>query len=207
MATLTPSFRDFLPAWIARQPWYSGAGVPATRPVGFYRLEDPAGSVGLETHLLTDGSAVYQIPMSYRGAPLRELAGDSRADPATALITEAEHSELGTRWIYDAVRDPVWVAAITGLVEGEGRAATRSNDAVGPTAVRGVRCRPWPAGAEPAIELNRVLVAGPRPDGPHVLGAVMGSWHAAGADGPATAGCMGVLRRSVAAAPPPGSEG
>jgi hypothetical protein len=199
MATLTPSFRDFLPAWIARQPWYSGAGVPATRPVGFYRLEDPAGAVGLETHLLSDGSALYQIPMSYRGAPLRELAGDSQADPATALITQAEHSELGTRWIYDAVRDPVWVAAITELVEGEGSAATRSNDAVGPAAVRGVRYQTWPAGAQPAIELNRTLVAGPRPEGPEVLGALMGSWYVARANGPATTGCVAVLRTPVSA--------
>jgi Maltokinase N-terminal cap domain len=47
--TLTPSFRDFLPCWIARQPWYRGGGVPAIRPVGFFRLEDPAGAVGIET--------------------------------------------------------------------------------------------------------------------------------------------------------------
>jgi hypothetical protein len=200
MATMTPSFRDFLPAWIARQPWYRGTGVPAMRAVGFFRLEDPAGAVGLETHLLTDGSEVYQIPMTYRGAPLRQLAGGSQADLATALITEAEHSELGTRWIYDAVRDPVWVAAITDLVEAQGSAATRSNDAVGPATVRGVRYDAWPAGARPAIGLNRVLVAGPRPGGPGVIGAVMGSWHAAGADGPATAGCLAVLRGPVAGA-------
>jgi hypothetical protein len=200
MATLTPSFRDFLPAWMARQPWYSGVGMPATRPVGFYRLEDPAGAVGLETHLLTDGTAVYQIPMSFRGAPLRDLAGGSQADPATALIAEAEHSELGTRWIYDAVCDPVWVAAITDLVEAEGSAATRSNDAVGPATVRGVRYQAWPAGARTAIGLNRVLVASSRPEEPDVVGAVMGSWHAAGAGGPATAGCLAVLRAPVAGA-------
>lgn len=197
---MTPSFRDFLPAWIARQPWYAGAGRPATRPVGFYRLEDPAGAVGLETHLLTDGTAVYQIPMSYRGAPLRELAGDSHADPATALITEAEHSELGTRWIYDAIQDPVWVAAITELVEAEDSPATRSNDVVGPAAIRGLRYPAWTAGARPAIALNRVLVAGSRPEGPDVVGALMGSWHAVGADRPATAGCLAVLRASVSAA-------
>jgi hypothetical protein len=198
MATLTPSFRDFLPAWIARQPWYRGQGAPATRPVGFYRLEDPAGDVGLETHLLTDGTLVYQIPMSYRGEPLRELAGDGRADPAAALLAEAEHSELGTRWIYDATRDPVWVAAITELVEAEASASTRSDQAIGPASVRGIRYPAWPGGG--AIELNRVLMAGQRPEGLDVVGAVMGSWHAAGADGPATAGCLAVLRTPVAAA-------
>jgi hypothetical protein len=200
MATITPAFRDFLPPWIARQPWYSGDGVPSTRPVGFYRLEDPEGAVGLETHLLTDGTAVYQIPMSYRAAPLGELAGASQADPATALITQADHSELGTRWIYDAVHDPVWVAVITELVQAEGSAATRRNELIGPAAVRGVRYREWPAGTQPAIELSRVLVAGPRPARPDVAGAVMGSWHAAGADGPATYGCLAVLRAPVAGA-------
>ncbi len=194
MATITPQFRDFLPPWIARQPWYSGEGVPSTRPVGFYRLEDPAGAVGLETHLLTDGTAVYQIPMSYRGAPLARLAGASQADPATALISQAEHSELGTRWIYDAVHDPVWIAVVTELVLAEGGAATRSSDTVGPALVRGVRYQAWAAGAQPAIELNRMLVAGPPPEGPDVVGAVMGGWHAAGASGPATDGCLAMLR-------------
>jgi hypothetical protein len=198
MATLTPAFRDFLPGWIARQPWYSGTGLPATRPVGFYRLEDPAGVVGLETHLLTDGTAVYQIPMSYRGAPLCELAGGSQTDPATALITEAEHSELGPRWVYDAVCDPVWVAAITRLVEAQGSAATRSNDAIGPADVRGLRYRAWAAADQPTIGLNRVLIAGAQPEGPDVVGAVMGRWHAVGADGPATTGCLAVLRSPVA---------
>ena len=197
MATLTPSFREFLPVWIARQPWYSGVGVPQARPVGFYRLEDPAGEVGLETHLLTDGSAVYQIPMSFRGAPLRELADDDQDDPATALIAEAQHSELGTRSIYDAVRDPVWVAAITELIRAEGSASTRSDQAIGPADVRGLRYPAWPGTG--AIELKRVLVAGPRPEGPNVAGAVMGSWHPAGVDHPATAGCLAVLRARVAA--------
>jgi hypothetical protein len=198
MATLTPSFRDFLPIWIARQPWYRGSGVPQTRPIGFYRLEDPAGAVGLETHLLTDGSAVYQIPMSYRGAPLRKLAGGDQGDPAAALIAEAEHSELGTRWIYDAVRDPVWAAAATALAEAEGSASTRSDGAIGPADIRGLRYPAWPGTG--VIELNRVLIAGPAPEGPGVVGAIMGSWHTAGPGGPATAGCLAVLRAPAGSA-------
>lgn len=34
MPTLTPHFDDFLPGWVARQPWYPGAGTPSLRPVG-----------------------------------------------------------------------------------------------------------------------------------------------------------------------------
>ena len=67
-ATLTPHFREFLPPWVARQPWYRGTGTPSLSPVGYFRFEDPAGEVGIETDLVTDGSALYQIPMTYRGA-------------------------------------------------------------------------------------------------------------------------------------------
>ncbi|SDM58945.1 hypothetical protein SAMN04489726_2394 [Allokutzneria albata] len=92
--TLTPHFREFLPRWVARQRWYRGTGVPELSPVGFFRFEDPAGEVGIETHLVTDGAELYQIPMTYRGEPLAGAAPE-------ALIVTAEHSVLGTRWIYD----------------------------------------------------------------------------------------------------------
>ena len=55
-ATLTPHFRDFLPDWMARQPWYRGSDRPSLQMVGAFRFEDPAGEVGIETHLLTDGA-------------------------------------------------------------------------------------------------------------------------------------------------------
>src|SRR5918993_1981072 len=89
-ATLTPHFRDFLPGWVGRQPWYEGPAPPVRLTlVGAYRLADRDGEVGLETHLIGDGTAVYQVPMSYRGAPL----------PGAALIATATHSVLGDRWI------------------------------------------------------------------------------------------------------------
>ena len=107
MATLTPGFREFLPGWIAGQPWYTGPASPALRPAGFIRYEDPAGEVGMETHLLTDGSTTYQVPLTYRGAAL--------AGGGAALVAEVEHSELGPRWIYDAEADPVWIAEMLRL--------------------------------------------------------------------------------------------
>jgi hypothetical protein len=60
--TLTRSFREFMPQWLARQQWYLGAGVPVLRPVGAFRLEDPDGEAGIETQLVSDGDEIYQIP-------------------------------------------------------------------------------------------------------------------------------------------------
>jgi hypothetical protein len=190
--TLTPSFQDFLPGWIARQPWYPGSAAPALRPVGFFRLEDPAGAVGMETHLLSDGSLLFQIPVTYRGAPLAQLA-DSSSGPA-ALIAEAEHSELGDRWIYDAVRDPVWVDAMIATIATEGTPATRSNASIGPVTGRGVRYRTWPEDVRPVVDLTRILVSGPPEVSGGALGALVGRWHPSGPGQAPVEGCLAVLR-------------
>ncbi|MEV6611453.1 hypothetical protein [Kutzneria sp. NPDC051319] len=118
-ATLTPSFREFLPPWLARQPWHRGDGVPELRPVGFFRFEDPAGEVGIEIHVIEAGGVVYQVPMTYRGAPL----------DGGALIVTAEHSVLGPRWIYQAETDPVWRRELLRLVRENGTAAASRGSA------------------------------------------------------------------------------
>ncbi|MEU0884628.1 hypothetical protein ABZ345_39065 [Lentzea sp. NPDC005914] len=172
-ATLTPSFRDFLPAWVARQPWYEGSGV--LRPVGFFRFEDPAGQVGVETHLLQDGGAVWQVPLTYRPAPL---------DPG-ALVTTAEHSVLGARWIYDAETDPVWSAAILDLVATGGVSDSAARTGFGLAQARGALIRPMTGPV--TIDLDRRVV----PDGlpQDALGVVTGSWQ----DG---AGRFAVIRQT-----------
>jgi hypothetical protein len=158
-ATLTPHFRDFLPAWVARQPWYAGQEAPL-RPVGFFRFEDPAGEVGVETHLLQANGTVYQVPLTYRPAP---LAGG-------VLVTTAEHSVLGTRWIYDAVTDPVWVAAALDLVATNGisEPSGRSLEAPARGELRGT--------VTPGcvIELDRVVRPQPAPE--DVAGLLTCSW-------------------------------
>lgn len=196
-ATLTPHFRDFLPPWLARQPWYLGSGVPAITPVGFFRLEDPDGQVGIETHLVSDGSAVYQVPLTYRGAELDQAAiGGSAA--SAALITTAEHSELGTRWIYDAVFDPAWVAALIRLVETQGHAGTGGRPSLVAQAW-GERGENWAAGIEPVVELARIIAPGPAAAAAGVVGTIMGSWHAHGQAEPPVEGRLAVLRtRSLA---------
>jgi maltokinase-like protein len=182
--TLTPSFREFMPQWLARQDWYLGFGVPALRPVGAFRLEDPDGEVGIETQLMTDGDEIYQIPMTYRGAALAN----------GALIATAEHSELGRRWIYDATTDPVWEAELLRLVQAggtggpSGRGGTQEVEAHGELLVPGIVL----AADTAAIEVSRVLRPGP-PRGQGIAGVVMGSWHPGG-QAEAVTGCLAVVR-------------
>jgi hypothetical protein len=178
-ATLTPHFRDFLPSWVARQPWYPGPDIPSLTPVGYLRLEDPAGAVGIETHLVSDKSRVWQVPMTYRGAAL-DGAG-------AALITTAEHSVLGTRWIYDG--PAVRTNASTGP-SAQGRAApaeARGRLLVSPEAL---------TASAAAIEVSRVLMPGAQPADSAALGLVTGTWHPAGPGTPQAAGLLAVIHRA-----------
>lgn len=114
-ATLTPSKLELLPAWMSRQRWYAAKGSsPRLSKLWSWRLDDPAGEVGIETLLVVDAGGpepvVYQVPLTYRGAP---LAG--RED---ALVGTMEHSVLGRRWVYDGPHDPVYAAQLAQLVMG-----------------------------------------------------------------------------------------
>ncbi|WP_130011918.1 1,4-alpha-glucan branching protein GlgB [Serinicoccus sediminis] len=111
MTPLTPTFEEFLPAWVARQRWFrgkqAGGEAPRLRRVSSIRWEDPYGEVGIEDHIVVDETAggaqeptVYQIPLTYRAEAVPFLAH--------ALVATAEHPELGTRYIYDAAHDPVF---------------------------------------------------------------------------------------------------
>jgi maltokinase-like protein len=102
-ATVDPSKRELMTAWLATRPW--AEGFDPVRTIASYRFDDPAGEVGLEAALLVDDAgALVHVPVSYRAAPL---------DGADAfLVGTTEHSVLGTRWVYDACGDPVWAAAL-----------------------------------------------------------------------------------------------
>jgi len=114
-ASLVPSKLELLTAWLPQQSWYvdTGAAPHLTRAGGF-RLDDPDGEVGIEFFFVTDEAdgigTTYHVPMSYRGAPLR--------DAEDALIGAGQHDALGPRFVYDGVHDPVVLAAIRALVEG-----------------------------------------------------------------------------------------
>lgn len=112
-AQLSPTKPELIAAWLPVAPYGPGP-VAAPEPVGAYRFDDPAGEVGLETHLVrTAGGQLWQVPLTYRSAP---LAG-------ARLVGEMEHSVLGHRYVHDATTDPVYVAQLLATVYGGGREA------------------------------------------------------------------------------------
>jgi hypothetical protein len=131
-ATITPTKAELIAAWAPTRAW----GPSATDPIeviGSYRFDDPEHRVGMETHLVTAGEVVLQVPLTYRDQPL-EGADD-------ALITEMDHSVLGTRWVYDGLRDPRFVVmlaavAMTGQGEAVGMAVYDGRWYIAPSNVR-----------------------------------------------------------------------
>src|SRR3954447_15146229 len=122
-ATISPTKAEAIQRWLPEQPWSVGGDDPVTI-VGSFRFDDPEGSVGLEVHLVRHGDVLLQVPLTYRDSALD--GGDEQ------LVTMMDHSVLGTRWVYDALADPVFtrvLAAVTmtgcgqaiGLVELNGR--------------------------------------------------------------------------------------
>jgi len=114
--TMVPGKLDLLGAWLQQQPWYRATGAPpALTRAGGFRLDDPAGEVGIEFIFVTDGAGTtYHVPLAYRGAPLPQAED--------GLVGTSEHGVLGRRWIYDAAHDPVAVARLLDLVRGEAEA-------------------------------------------------------------------------------------
>ena len=130
--TLTPGKLELLAAWLPTQPWYRGRDTgPELARAGGFRLDDPDGEVGIEFMVVTDGpdGPAYLVPMTYRAAPLPDTAG---------LITTAEHGVLGRRWVYDGPHDPVLVAQLAALVQGEAEPqAQRVSQTPDPTVTTG----------------------------------------------------------------------
>jgi hypothetical protein len=86
-ATLSPTKVELLAAWLPGRSWFPGA----------------------------PGSPTYQVPLTYRGAPLE--GGDDW------LVGTLEHSVLGTRWVYDATGDLVYAEALAqAVLTGSGQA-------------------------------------------------------------------------------------
>ena len=131
-ATVSPTKAELIADWAPTRPW----GPPVADPIdviGSYRFDDPDGRVGMETHLVTAGGALMQVPLTYRDEPL-----DGAED---ALITEMQHSVLGTRWVYDGLRDSRFVimlaaVAMTGQGEALGMAVYDGRWYIAPTNVR-----------------------------------------------------------------------
>jgi hypothetical protein len=116
-AEIVPSKLELLAGWAPGQPWFAGDKAAELTTVAAFRLDDPAGEVGIETLLVQAGDGpVLQVPLTYRGAPL--VGGEAW------LVGTMLHSVLGERWVYDATGDPVYLAetaatALTGGVQAE----------------------------------------------------------------------------------------
>ncbi|SNR29561.1 maltokinase N-terminal cap-like domain-containing protein [Blastococcus mobilis] len=121
--TMTPTKLELLADWLPRQPWCRHAGrPPQLSRAGGFRLDDPAGEVGIEFAFVTDGTSgdetTYHAAMTYRGRPL--------AEAEQGLIGTSEHGVLGRRWIYDAAHDPVAVTQLLAFLCGAAEAQHQS---------------------------------------------------------------------------------
>lgn len=151
--TMAPTKLELLTGWLPLQSWYLGDGSPLLARAGGFRLDDPAGAVGIEFMIVRDDGGAepvfYLVPMTYRGEP--------RPEGRTALIGTSEHGVLGKRWIYDGVQDPVLQAQLAALVRGTvvAQAQTESHT-TDPTVEVSVSTSAAPT-------LRRVLRAGDEP--------------------------------------------
>ncbi|HEV7186563.1 MAG TPA: 1,4-alpha-glucan branching protein [Blastococcus sp.] len=177
--TMAPTKLELLTGWLPKQPWYLGTGgPPQLRRAGGFRLDDPAGEVGIEFMVVGDGAEnSYLVPMTYRGAPL------PGADDA--LIGTSEHGILGTRWVYDAEHDPVALTQLLEFVAGRVEAQHQSRSDTPDLSVG----RTWTGAEEPReVEFVRVpaLGAGTAP------GSVACDWTST--DGAVARGTVAVVR-------------
>ena len=104
-ATLTPSKLELLAGYLTAIPYFESFGCDELTPLGAYRFDDPAGEVGMESHLVsgTAGKTIH-VPLTYRSAAL-----DGADD---WLVGTMEHSVLGPRWVYYGCADPVYVGEL-----------------------------------------------------------------------------------------------
>lgn len=165
-ATLTPTKLELLATWLPSQTWFEGTGADVTK-VGSFRFVDPDGEVGIETILVSSGGVTYQVPLTYRGAPLEEAA--------RALIGTLEHSVLGTRWVYDAVGDPVYVAELFRVIH-EGDTEADLSRGTKTVTVVGSGITLVSNAATEAARIIRVLDGGQLPLGRAPLGTLTGRW-------------------------------
>jgi hypothetical protein len=115
-AQLRPSKLELLATWLPTQPWFPEGDVSDLSRAGAYRFDDPAGEVGIETMIVRAGDGPpVQVPLTYRPSPLEGAE--------QWLIGTADHSVLGTRWVYDGCGDPVYVTALaTAILAGQSQA-------------------------------------------------------------------------------------
>ena len=138
--TLVPSKLDLLTGWMGSQRWYAAKGsLPRLSRLAAWRLGDPAGEVGIETHIVHDAGGphpvTYQVPLTYRGAPVEGLEH--------ALVGTMEHGVLGRRWVYDAPHDPVYVRELLALIAGDVAAESSTQSGTADESFTGEAASDW----------------------------------------------------------------
>ncbi|MFN8171757.1 MAG: hypothetical protein U0R65_07810 [Candidatus Nanopelagicales bacterium] len=98
---------DLIGWWLATQDWFTEDG-PVEREAAF-RLDDPAGEVGIETFIVRSGAFVprpgdLSVRAARRWAPRRQ---------ARSMV-------LGHRWVYSGPSDPVYVATTSAAIANGG---------------------------------------------------------------------------------------
>jgi hypothetical protein len=160
-ATLVPTKKQLLSAWLPEQPWFTSV---EWDPVGSFRLDDPDGEVGMEGFLLGPADGGLFAPVTYRGAPL--------AGAEEHLVGTTEHSALGTRWVYDAWGDPVWRTAVVETIRSGGTQAVEENEQEdGGTVIREPSATVRGSGDTGGTELVAVRVLGTAVDAASTLTA------------------------------------
>jgi hypothetical protein len=123
--TLVPSKLELLAAWLPSQLWFHGGAEPELSRAGGFRLDDPAGEVGIEFMVVNDASGAeptsYLTPLTYRNAPFSEAEDH--------LIGMTEHGVLGHRWVYDGVHDRIFINQVVAFLrcDVEAQAQSESN--------------------------------------------------------------------------------
>lgn len=121
--SMNPTKNELLAKWLVTQDFYEGQGTPELQDVGGFRLEDPAGEVGMEFRLVADradrSEVIYHVPFSYRAEALEGAE--------SYLIGTSDHGILGLRYIYDATGDPVFHAQLEEFLAGRVNAQHQHN--------------------------------------------------------------------------------
>jgi hypothetical protein len=165
-ATLTPTKLELLATWLPSQSWFAGSADDLER-IASYRFVDPDGEVGIETMLIGADGVTYQVPLTYRAEPL--------AEAATHLIGTMEHSVLGTRYVYDALGDPVYTVELLRVIH-EGDTEAELSRGTKSMTVQGSGIVPVSNAAGEMMRIIRVLDAKHLPGGPTPLGRLTGTW-------------------------------
>jgi hypothetical protein len=161
--TLKPSKLELLTTWLPTQPWYRGGGTPSLAKAGGFRLDDPAGEVGIELMIVTDTAGpevdAYLVPLTYRATP-------GEGTP----IGTMDHGVLGMRYAYDGPTDAVFRSEVDALLRGEVSPQSQSESDTIDRTVR-VAVSPGATGVQIVRRLD-VAAAGE----PDLAGTVSAPW-------------------------------